>query len=150
MSRFPRSITTTVRSSTDHLREVRHFVEAAARQFGFVDEDVSNIVLAVDEACTNIIKHAYGGSSTGEIRVTVIREGTSFEVQIHDQGRPFDPESIHPPNLKQHLSEYRRGGLGVYLMRRLMDQVEFSIHPGRPNEVRLVKYLGSPSAHTGT
>jgi serine/threonine-protein kinase RsbW len=132
------------------LREVRHFVEAAARQFGFVDEDVSNIVLAVDEACTNIIKHAYGGSSTGEIRVTVIREGTSFEVQIHDQGRPFDPESIHPPNLKQHLSEYRRGGLGVYLMRRLMDQVEFSIHPGRPNEVRLVKYLGSPSAHTGT
>lgn len=150
MSRYPRSITTAVRSTTDHLREVRTFVEAAARQFGFGDEEVANIVLAVDEACTNIIKHAYGGSATGEIHVTVVREDRSFEVQIHDTGQPFDPEAIHAPNLKQHLSEYRRGGLGVYLMRRLMDRVEYSIRPGKPNEVRLTKFLGPSSANTGT
>ncbi len=151
MSRIPRSISTTVRSTTDHLKEVRTFVDAAARQFGFGDDEVANIVLAVDEACTNIIKHAYGGAPDGDIRVTVIREGKSFEIQIHDHGRSFDPESIHAPNLKKHLTEYRRGGLGVYLMRRLMDHVEYSMHPGEVNEVRLVKFLGSATAtHTGT
>ncbi|MEK6649758.1 MAG: ATP-binding protein, partial [Bacteroidota bacterium] len=84
MSRIPSSISTTVRSTTDHLLEVRSFIDAAARQFGFSDDEVANIVLAVDEACTNIIKHAYGGQPTGEIRITVIREGKSFEVKIRD------------------------------------------------------------------
>jgi serine/threonine-protein kinase RsbW len=150
MSRLPHSISTTVRSTTDHLREVRSFVDAAARQFGFAEEEVANIVLAVDEACTNIIKHAYGGAPTGDIRVTVVREGNAFEVQILDHGRAFDPETVHAPNLKKHLTEFRRGGLGVYLMRRLMDRVEYSMHPGQPNEVRLVKFLGQTPAHTGT
>lgn len=150
MSRIPRSISTTVESTTDHLLEVRTFIDAAARQFGFGDDEVANIVLAVDEACTNIIKHAYGGATTGEIRITIVRDGNTFEVRIRDHGNPFDPESIHPPNLKQHLSEYRRGGLGVYLMRRLMDRVEYSIHPGQPNEVRLIKFLGQSPASTGT
>jgi len=125
---------------------VRSFVETAARTFGFSEDDVANIVLAVDEACTNVIKHAYQGSPDGEIRVLILRDGSSFQVLIQDKGRTFDPETLRPPDLKQHLTHYRRGGLGVYLMRRLMDQVEYSFHPGKPNEVRLTKFLGRASA----
>ncbi len=141
---MPRStkhtLTTTIRSDTGQLESVRGFVESAAREFGFDDDDVSNIVLAVDEACTNIIKHAYGGAATGEIRIEIRPKGKTFSIHILDSGKPFDPEGIEPPNLRKHLTEFRRGGLGVYLMRRLMDKVEYAIVPGKPNEVTLVKY----------
>jgi len=134
------TVTTSIKSDTSQLEKVREFVEAAAREFGFSDDDIANIVLAVDEACTNIIKHAYGGSSDGEIRIDINRKGTSFSIHIKDNGKAFDPEGIEPPNLRKHLSEFRRGGLGVYLMRRLMDEVDYAIQPGKPNEVTLVKY----------
>ena len=135
------------KSDTRQLENVRSFVESAARDFGFADEEVSNIILAVDEACTNIIKHAYGGRKNGDIRIEVLRSATSFSVRIQDHGKAFNPEGIEPPNLQKHLAEYRRGGLGVYLMRRMMDKVEYAIAPGKPNEVTLVKYR-SESART--
>jgi len=146
MSSYTETISKSIRSSTDQLLDIREFVEQAAREFGFGDEESSNIVLAVDEACTNVIKHAYAGSPSGEIRVTILREGTRFQIQIQDHGRTFDPETLRPPDLKQQLTHYRRGGLGVYLMRRLMDRVEYAFRPGQPNEVRLTKFLARPAA----
>ncbi len=130
-------------SETGELESVRSFVEDAARDFGFSEAEIANIVLAVDEACTNIIKHAYEGRPDGTINVDIQRHGTSFSVRIQDKGKPFDPNAIHPPDLRKHLSEFRRGGLGVYLMRRMMDRVEYAIQPGRLNEVVLTKFLTS-------
>lgn len=141
MVRDPKhTLSTSIKSDTGQLETVRAFVESAARDFGFGDDDIANIVLAVDEACTNIIKHAYSGSSNGEIVIDINRKGKTFSIHIKDNGKPFDPEGIEPPNLRKHLTEFRRGGLGVYLMRRLMDKVEYAIQPGKPNEVTLVKY----------
>ncbi|MGB2867155.1 MAG: ATP-binding protein [Bacteroidota bacterium] len=146
MNSAGKKISKTILSRTDHLLEVREFVSEAARQCGFGDEEVANIVLSVDEACTNIIKHAYQFAPDQKIQIDVLRGKDSFEVRITDSGKPFDPEIIRPPDLKQHLGHYRRGGLGVYLMRRLMDKVEYSFKPGKKNEVRLVKFLsGTPS-----
>ena len=126
--------------------EVREFISEAAREFGFQDEETANIVLSVDEACTNTIKHAYQFAPDQKIEIDVLRGKDSFEVRITDKGKPFDPELIKPPDLRQHLTQYRRGGLGVYLMKRLMDKVEYSFKPGKKNEVRLIKYLsGTPS-----
>lgn len=130
----------TIESKTEHLIEVRDFISAAAREFGFNDEEVSKIALAIDEACTNIIKHAYGFDPTQRIGITVRGGNGTFEIRITDQGRQFNPSSVPSPDMKEYLTHFRRGGLGVYLMRSLMDKVEYSIHPGK-NEVRLVKYL---------
>ena len=127
-------------SRTDNLLEVRIFVDESARAFGFSDEEVSNIILAVDEACTNIIKHAYHNASDKEIEISIYHDNHSFEVRIYDNGNSFDPAMIQPPNLKDHLGHKRRGGLGVYLMKRLMDKVEYNFHQGKRNEVRLIKY----------
>jgi serine/threonine-protein kinase RsbW len=136
-------------SRTDSLVEVREFVDAAARAFGFSEEDIANIILAVDEACTNIIKHAYQYAVDKEIEISIFQSTRSFEVRIYDTGKAFDPSSIHAPNLKEHIGHKRRGGLGVYLMKRLMDKVEYSFHPGKRNEVRLIKYRSNASTLAG-
>ncbi|MFN0157948.1 MAG: ATP-binding protein [Bacteroidota bacterium] len=129
-----------IESKTERLIDVRDFVSTAARESGFGDEEVSKIALAIDEACTNIIKHAYNFDPAKEITVTVKRDKASFEVLISDHGKGFNPGNVPAPDMKEYLSHFRRGGLGVYLMRSLMDKVEYSIVPGR-NEVRLVKYI---------
>jgi serine/threonine-protein kinase RsbW len=141
--------TKTILSKTDNLSHVRKFIEAEARSFGFSDEDISNIVLAVDEACTNIIKHAYRYASDKEIEISVFRNKHTFEIRIKDSGKPFDPSAVLPLDLKKYIGNRQRGGLGVYLMRRLMDKVEYSFVPGKKNEVCLVKYLQDPSTAQG-
>jgi serine/threonine-protein kinase RsbW len=135
------SATLTVKSRTEKLIEVRDFVSSAARDFGFEEEAVNKIALAVDEACTNIIKHSYKFATDKDIHVTVMTVGGKFEVRIQDQGKSFDPETVKAPNMKEYLHQYRRGGLGMYLMRSLMDKVEYIVSPGTMNEVRLVKFL---------
>lgn len=135
---MPKSIH--IESRTERLVAVREFVSEAARQAGFSDEEVSKIALAVDEACTNIIKHGYKYDPGQKITVTVQTAGEFFEVIIRDHGKQFDPARLMPPDMKEYLSHYRRGGLGVHLMRSLMDNVEYTATPKR-NEVRLTKAL---------
>lgn len=128
-------------SRTEQLVTVREFIAQEAAAFGFAEEDVSKIALAVDEACTNIIKHAYRFDPGGRITVEVRRGDGAFTVTVIDHGRGFDPEAIRTPDMKEYLSKYRRGGLGVFLMRSLMDEVEYHIVPGERNEVRMTKFL---------
>jgi serine/threonine-protein kinase RsbW len=149
MKTQPQHISKRIASRTESLVEVREFVDTAARAFGFSEEDVANIILAVDEACTNIIKHAYQYAADREIEISIFPSTRSFEIRISDNGKPFDPSLIRPPDLKDHIGHKRRGGLGVYLMKRLMDKVEYNFIPGKRNEVRLVKYRSNASAVSG-
>ncbi len=130
-----------IESRTDRLIAVREFVSDAARLFGFSDEDVSKIALAVDEACTNVIKHAYKYDPTKEITVTVRTDNNTFQVIIQDTGTQFDPSRVQSPDMREYMKNYRRGGLGMHLMKSLMDSVEYNIAPGKSNEVRLTKNL---------
>jgi len=140
----------TIESRTDNLLEVRDFVLRAAREFGFSEEEASKIVLAVDEACTNVIKHAYQFAPDREIEIVIQPVKDRMQITVIDDGKSFNPSVAKLPDLKQHLSHYRRGGLGIYLMRTLMDKVEYKYAPGKKNEVRLTKYLtaSESSAHT--
>jgi serine/threonine-protein kinase RsbW len=133
--------TINIESKTEHLIAVRDFVSSAARNFGFGDEDVSKIALAVDEACTNIIKHAYKFDPGKSITITIRSRNGALEIVIQDFGKAFDPRKIITPDMKEYLAHFRRGGLGVYLMKSLMDKVEYAIVPGKKNEVRLIKNL---------
>ena len=128
-------------SQTDRLKEIRDFVAHAAHQFGFGEDDVNKIVLAVDEACTNIIEHAYGYGKNHKIKLSILAKEKVFEITITDQGRAFDPLSVPQPNMKEYLSHFKRGGLGMYLMKTVMDKVEYDFKPGPVNRVRLTKYL---------
>jgi serine/threonine-protein kinase RsbW len=146
VSKNQKTITRSFLSQTERLHEVREFVAGEAREFGFSDEEVANITLAVDEACTNIIKHTYQYARDKALEISVTRAVSSFTVSIVDEGRAFDPSTIPSPDLKQHLAHFRRGGLGVYLMKKLMDKVEYGFAPNRRNQVVLTKYRNGASA----
>lgn len=137
---MPRSThTLTLPASTQSLEAVRRFVSERAADAHLSDREVEQITLAVDEACTNVVKHAYRGQPGQTFNVSVIVEPERFTIRIRDTGTAFEPREYHTPDLIQAVQQRRRGGLGVHLMRRLMDQVEYH-STGKVNEVRLVKY----------
>ena len=131
----------TVKSTTDNLSTIRDFVKSAAKAAGFDQDTSSKIVLAADEACTNIIKHAYRFSTKGKIGINISYNNKKFSVAITDNGSHFNSSSIPEPNLKKYYQERRVGGLGMFLMKRLMDEVKYSQPNEKQNKVTLVKYL---------
>jgi serine/threonine-protein kinase RsbW len=130
----------TIPSQTERLNDVREFVSDLARVHGFSEDDINKITIAVDEACTNIIKHGYNYSPDKKIDVEIVRLGQDFEIIISDKGKRFDPSAIQTPDMKDYFEHYRRGGLGVYLMKRIMDRVEFNLQSDR-NVLRMIKTL---------
>ncbi len=130
-----------IQSQTQKLNLVREFIAEAARESGFDDEATGKIMLAVDEACTNIIKHAYGYAGNRDIDVEVLTNSTRFEVIITHNGKSFDPSVVKSPDMKEYFRKYQRGGLGIHLMRRLMDEVTYETLPDKRNVVRMIKLL---------
>ncbi|MBN1446757.1 MAG: ATP-binding protein [Bacteroidetes bacterium] len=127
---------------------MRTFVSDAARRFGFSENEVGKIELAIDEACTNIIKHAYKFNPDGIIEIRISSQKgdsspTKFVVDIYDSGISFDSSKYTAPDMKEYFKKLRHGGLGIVLMKKLMDEVEYGHMSGQQNSIRLVKYLPS-------
>jgi serine/threonine-protein kinase RsbW len=121
------------------LDAIRSFYALAAKQAGLDKNSIADIELAVDEAATNIINHAYGGEGKGEIDCSyrVIPEG--FEVILHDHGKPFDPEAVAAPDLISDVCCREPGGLGLHFMKSLMDKVDFSFNGHGGNLLTMTK-----------
>ncbi len=132
----------TVPGRFEYLAQIAEFVTHAARAAGLTDDDVFHVEMAVDEACSNVIEHAYA-EKTGEIELAcTIPEAGRLEVVIHDHGRPFDPAAIPEPKVGDTnvgLDAMQGGGLGLYFMRKLMDEVRFNFSPGDGNTLYMVK-----------
>ncbi len=109
----------------EYLDEIRDFVGDIARAGGFGDKDVYNIQLAADEAASNIIEHAYEGVSNGMLEISCEVKNSAILIIMVDHGESFDPSAIPMPDLKADLSERKIGGLGIFLMRKLMDEVHY-------------------------
>ena len=128
-------------SQTDNLELIRCFVSKIAEKVGFVEEDIGKIELACDEACANVIKHAYSESNKDKSLDIAIRlDYQKLTVIVTDHGKGFDPAAIHSPVMKEYLAELKVGGLGIYLMRTLMDEIDYEIKPGIVNKVKMSKY----------
>ncbi len=138
-----------VPSSTDQLEIIREFVTGVARKVGFREDELNKIELAVDEASTNVVKHAYQYDDRKPVEIQLRVEPDKFVIQIMDKGKGFKPEEVKKPDMKEYLAKMRVGGLGIYLMKTMMDEVEFSIDPGKKNMVRMVKYI-TPEAMRNT
>jgi anti-sigma regulatory factor (Ser/Thr protein kinase) len=129
----------TVSSDLDDLPQVIDFVRQASVAAGLEEKAVFACELATDEACTNIIEHAYAGRSDGVIHVACWTENGAFVVQFHDQGVAFDPTQIREPLLTEDLAKRPLGGLGVHFMRSLMDEVRFEFDPVTGNKLTMTK-----------
>ncbi len=130
-----------VKSTTDNLSRIRDFIHKTGMECKLKKEAIGEIILAVDEACTNVIKHAYHFSPEGEIEINVKCKNNKFSVSITDKGEKFNIKDIKDPDLEEYHKEKRVGGLGIFLMKKLMDEVKYSHLTGNRNRVTLVKYL---------
>lgn len=123
----------------EYLDEIREFVGAIARDGGFSDKDVYNIQLATDEAASNIIEHAYEKISNGVLELSCDVRDDHIKIVLIDHGESFDPSEIPLPDLKADLSERKIGGLGIFLMRKLMDEVHYEAKSDKSNVLTMTK-----------
>jgi len=126
----------------EFLDEIRDFVGAIAREGGFSDKEIYSLQLAADEAASNIIEHAYEGLAEGNIRISCDVRGNEITITMLDTGKPFDPSQVKEPNIKADLSKRQIGGLGIYLMRKLMDDIRYESNPGGGNLLTMRKRRG--------
>jgi anti-sigma regulatory factor (Ser/Thr protein kinase) len=122
------------------LAQVAEFVGETMRTANWNDDEVYHVQMAVDEACSNVVEHAYGPGWQGDIDLTCcIEDEGDLIVSIRDNGKPFDPSAVPEPPIGADLENLPEGGLGLYFMRRLMDQVTFQFDQQNGNVLTMVK-----------
>ncbi len=126
----------------EFLDEIREFVGTIARENGFGDKDVYNIQLATDEAASNIIEHAYEGVTDGVLDLTCGMQAEGLVIVLVDHGLPFDPGEVPVPDIQADLADRKIGGLGIFLMRKLMDEVHYHSNPDKSNVLTMIKRKG--------
>ncbi|MCC6568152.1 MAG: ATP-binding protein [Anaerolineales bacterium] len=126
----------------EFLDEIREFVGQIARENGFGDKDVYNIQLATDEAASNVIEHAYVGRTDGVLDLSCGMNKQGLVITLVDHGAPFDPSEVPLPDLQADLSDRKIGGLGIFLMRKLMDEVHYQSNADNSNALTMLKRKG--------
>ena len=131
----------TIRSNPVELRQVRSAIEAGCTRVGFDKKDCHAIGLAVDEALANVIKHAYGGARDKKIEIEIEElneevKQQGLKVSIRDFGKTVEVSKIKG----RELTDIRPGGLGVHIMRKVMDEVVFECPASGGTLLRMVKY----------
>lgn len=122
-----------------YLQRVRDEVRNACARGGCQDELVRQIVLAVNEACANVIRHAYKGSEAGEIVLEIFNNGRELEFHLRDFADPVDLTSIGPRDLR----EIKPGGLGTLFIREIMDECAYGhVQGSRGNFLHMKKKIG--------
>ena len=134
-----REQTRTFSAQYENLAAIDQFVADAAERAGFDSCTVYQVQLAVDEACSNIIEHAYGGEGDGIIQCSRRIEDGALTIVLRDYGEPFDPASVPEPDLEAGLEERSEGGLGLYFIFQIMDEVTFNFDAQDGNMLTLVK-----------
>ncbi|MBL8169448.1 MAG: ATP-binding protein [Acidobacteria bacterium] len=141
MAAFERKFTLQVPSSTENLALIRDFVTSVGRHAKLAEDDINKLELAVDEACANVIEHAYGHDATKEVIVRAIYDPDVLRVSVIDEGHGFDPTQVKQETLPQLIHEHASGGLGLRLIKSLMDDVSYEFTPGQKNELHMTKKI---------
>ena len=133
------------------LVHMRNVVADLARQVGFPEDEVAKIEMAVGEACENVLEHAYAKENEWtwrrrdpEIRMEIRVEGNNLIIEINDHGQRFDFGEYRPGSIEDKIRQMAPGGYGLAIMRRFMDEVQYSSNDATGNTLRLVKYLKKP------
>jgi serine/threonine-protein kinase RsbW len=132
-----KSLSLTIDADIHAIPAVSTALDQAMRAHGFSDEEILDTQLAVEEAITNVIVHGYAGGP-GTIVITCRTTRGLAEVQIEDTTLPFNPLSLPEPDITEELEERQIGGLGVFLIRQVMDEISYRYEAGK-NILVLVK-----------
>lgn len=127
------------------LAQIADFVNAVAEQCGFDARAAYQVQMAVDEACSNVILHGYSGRP-GRLEIEIECTERFLEIRILDWGRSFDPESVSAPDVQAPLDQRPIGGLGLFFMRKFMDELEFNFSAKQGNRLRMRRNCATPEA----
>jgi serine/threonine-protein kinase RsbW len=127
----------------ENMEPLVQFISDNARKLGFSGKRVKEIELATEEALVNIINYAYPDHH-GDIKVTCVQlQSKTFVIEIEDSGIAFDMLSLRDPDISAGISDREIGGLGVFLIRKLMDEVHYQRKNGK-NVLKLIVHFPQP------
>jgi serine/threonine-protein kinase RsbW/sigma-B regulation protein RsbU (phosphoserine phosphatase) len=130
------------RNRRAEIARVAEFAERFGAEVRLSEDDVMAVNLVLDEVVANVIEHGYGGEEgERDIYVSMEFDGSLLILRVEDEGRPFDPLQAPPPDLSLPLEERPVGGLGIHIVRSLMDEVEYRRAAGR-NVLIMRKTMG--------
>lgn len=150
---MPSTQTLSFSAQYENLAAISSFVSQAASAAGLEESAIYSIQMAVDEACSNIIEHAYGGENKGEIICSCQDTPDAFTIILSDHGKAFDPSAVNNPDTHANLEDRPVGGLGLFFIRQLMDDVRFEFKPSTGNSshtniLTITKHKNAPAAST--
>ena len=125
--------------SLKNLEKICDYITRFANEAGLNESEVYAVQLAVDEAATNIVEHGYGVECPSRIDVTceILEDG--LKVVIYDDAAPFDPASVPEPEINVSLDDIKPRGLGVFFMRKMMDDVKYETSTDKGNTLTMIK-----------
>ena len=141
MADVERRFLLTVPSSTENLVLIREFTTAVGQRAGLGEAEVGQLVLAVDEACANVMEHAYEHDDTQEVVVRATFDRETLHIVVEDTGRGFDPGAVPQEPTERLVAGRKSGGLGMRLIQSVMDEVRYEFVPGQKNELHMLKRI---------
>lgn len=113
------------KSDLSELEKIRDFIILNCNKINIDNKTSNQLALAVDEACTNIINYAHNKSKNQEICIEFEKSMEEIIIKIYDEGKPFNPKNVKSPDMKQYFKELRRGGLGIQIIKTIIDNINY-------------------------
>lgn len=133
------TVALTIPKDTQYLSLVRQVTSDLARRAGFADCDLDKIEMAVDEACANCIVHQSVSDATLAVEVQV--NEAEFSLTLRDEGQPYPFEELGGVDLENWNQDARPGGLGLFIIKNFMDEVDYEHRVGEGNVLRMKKFV---------
>ena len=124
-----------------NLSKARDFIASKAKEAGASESDITKIEISCDEWNANIIEHSLGSKSGRGFTIECRKEGNKFMVIYEHEGERFNPIEQEVVDIDEHFSESKERGLGLFIMREMMDEIHYEYLNNRINRLTLVKYL---------
>ncbi len=112
-------------SKNSELAKVREFIFSKAKKAINNIDKINKLVIAVDEACSNLIHHTFNYNEDENICINTFIENNNFVIEIKDKGIPFNPLKLDSVDMGEYLNEFKKGGLGVHIIKLVTDDIEY-------------------------
>jgi len=126
-------------STLDYLSQVDEFIESKLRKLGIDEDQIADIAISVTEAVTNAVVHGNKNDLNKKVTISLKADSSRVEVRVEDEGAGFDPDSIRSPISEENL--LKENGRGVFILKSLMDKVDFSPGFKKGTRIKMVKFL---------